>query len=158
MAEYLSSEKTKFIFVAEDCTAVVPRVVYDVQSNTFVGFTSHLKSGLSAVNAFSTESFAELKDWFHTSSQSHLINLHMVQPIGRGPIPCSSFLLSAYGTDNRFSGQDIIMRWISIVNRCEDEGVNPCKSSDTKKSLLSTFCAIKLSTKSTNKRTFFSNF
>ena len=123
MAEYLSSEAMKFIFAAEDCTAVVPRVVYDVQSNTFVGFTSHLKNGLPAVNAFSTESFAELKDWFQTSTQSRLLNLHMIQPIGCGPIPCSSFLLSAYGTDNCFSGQDIILRRITIVNQCEIEGV-----------------------------------
>jgi hypothetical protein len=39
----------------------LPRVVYDVQSNTFVGFTSHLENDLPAVNAFSAESFAELK-------------------------------------------------------------------------------------------------
>ena len=123
MSEYLSSEKTKFIFAAEDCTAVVCRIVYDVHSNTFVGFASALRNGLPTINAFSTESFTELENWFQAATQSHLLNLHMIQPIGHGPVPCSSFLLSAYGTDNCFSGQYIIMRWISIVNHCENKGV-----------------------------------
>jgi len=38
MPNYLPLQKAKFIFAAEDCTAVVPKIIYDVPLNTFIGF------------------------------------------------------------------------------------------------------------------------
>jgi hypothetical protein len=62
MPDYLSLQKTKFIFAAEDCTAVVPKIIYDVPLNTFIGFAPHLEDGSPQINAFSTESFSELEN------------------------------------------------------------------------------------------------
>jgi hypothetical protein len=73
MSDYLSSQKTKFIFAAEDCTAVVPQIIYDAHSNTFIGFALSLENGLPQINNFSTESFSELENWFCTSTKSHFL-------------------------------------------------------------------------------------
>lgn len=123
MSDYLSLQKTNFIFASEDCTGVVPRIVYNVQSNSFIGFVPHLEDGLPQINAFSTESFAKLENWFDTLNKSYLLNIHMVQPINLSSISCSPFLLSAYGTDNQFKTIDILMRWMSMVNQCDKKGV-----------------------------------
>jgi hypothetical protein len=123
MFDYISSQNINFVFVSEDCTSVVPRIIYDVQLDTFIGFTPHLDDGLPQVNSFSTDSFAELEVWFETLKKSHLLNLCMIQPINSSSTACSPFVLSAFGTDNQFNTQDILMRWMSIVNRCDKENV-----------------------------------
>ncbi len=123
MADHLLSQKTKFIFAAEDCTAVVPRIVYDVQANTFIGFTPYLEDGLPQINAFSTESFSELENWFNTLTKSHFLNLQMIQPINLNGASCSPFLLSAYGSDNHFTTEDILTKWMNIIHRCNEKDV-----------------------------------
>ena len=123
MVDYLASQKTKFVFAAEDCTAVIPRIVFDSKTNTFVGFTSSLENGIPKISSFSTESFSELENWFNTSTKSHLLNLQMIQPINLNNAPGPSFILSSYGTDNQFKTDDILMKWITIVNRCNEKDV-----------------------------------
>ena len=79
MYDYLSWKRSKFVFAAEDCTSVIPKITYNVHSNTFTGFTPPLKDGLPQVNTFSTESFSELEHWSSTLPISNLLNIHMVQ-------------------------------------------------------------------------------
>ena len=114
---------SQFVFAEEDCTSVIPKVTYDATLNSFIGFVPPLKNGLPQVNTFSTESFAVLENWFSTLAKSHLLNVHMIQPITLTSNTCSPFLLSAYGTDSRFKTRDIIMRWIYIINECKNKGI-----------------------------------
>lgn len=123
MADYLASQQTNFVFAAEDCTAVVPRIVFDPKTNTFVGFTSSLENGIPKINSFSTESFSELENWFDTSTKSHLLNLQIIQPIKSINIPGPPFILSCYGTDNQFKTDDILMKWMNMINRCCEQKV-----------------------------------
>lgn len=119
LSDFRLCQKTKFIFLSEDCTGVVPRIEYDVHSNTFIGFSPRLADGLPQTNSFSTESFNKLDDWFETLKKSHLLNFHMAQPISLVPSSCSTFILSAYGSDNEFMTLDILMRWTNIINQCD---------------------------------------
>ncbi|CAF4702834.1 unnamed protein product [Rotaria socialis] len=118
MCDYLSLQKTNFIFASEDCTGVIPQIIYNVPSNTFIDFVPHLEDGLPKINTFSTESFSKFENWFGTLNKSHLLNLHMVQPINLDLKSCAPFILSAYGTDNHFTTLDILMRWMTIINQC----------------------------------------
>ena len=101
----------------------MPRIEYDVHSNTFIGFSPRLADGLPQINSFSTESFNKLDDWFETLKKSHLLNFHMAQPISLVPSSCSTFILSAYGSDNEFMTLDILMRWTNIINQCDRKGI-----------------------------------
>ncbi|CAF4892980.1 unnamed protein product, partial [Rotaria socialis] len=118
MSDYISSKKLKFVYAAEDCTSVIPKIAYNTRSNNFAGFVPPLKGCLPQINTFSTESFAELQHWFCIVSMSHLLNVHMIQPATSTSDSCAPFLLSAYGTDNCFTAQDIVLRWVNIVNEC----------------------------------------
>lgn len=123
MTDYLTSQGTSFIFAAEDCTAVVPRIVFDTRTNMFVGFVLSLKDGIPIIDSYTTESFCELEQWFDTSSKSYLINLQMIQPINLNNVEGAPFILSCYGTDNKFTTEDILMKWVHMVNRCYDKKV-----------------------------------
>ncbi|CAF3644096.1 unnamed protein product, partial [Rotaria sp. Silwood2] len=45
----------------------------------------------------------------------------MIQPINPNGVSCSSFLLAAYGTDNQFTTEDTLMKWMSVVNHCNEK-------------------------------------
>lgn len=123
MSDYLASQKTDLIFVAEDYTAVVPRIIHDIKANAFIGFTPLLENGIPKVNSFSTDSFSELESWFNTLTISNLLKLQMIQPINLNGLSSSSFVLSSYGTDNQFTTEDILMKWMNIVNQCNEKKV-----------------------------------
>ena len=82
MNKYMNEINSKFAFCGEDCTSTLRRIIFDVRSNSFVGFTPPLnKNGMPHVQYFQTDSIEDLKSWFEEQEMSHLLNLHMIQPI-----------------------------------------------------------------------------
>ena len=60
---YFNSIQATLGFVAEDATAVVPKITYDTTSDTFVGFALPLdKRGLPIIKTYSTKSFNIFED------------------------------------------------------------------------------------------------
>ena len=117
--------KRKFIlndksiaFCAEDCTSVIPTVTCNAASNTHVGFSLPLSNGLPVCKYFQAESLAKLEHRFSSMDKSTLLNVHMVQPIMSKRKSSAPFILSAYGTNNKYTSIDIICRWISIFEQC----------------------------------------
>ena len=113
---YLNSMNCKFIFLSEDCSAIIPRVEYDANSDMFNGFVTQFFDGVPSQNGFHCSTFEELKYLFENTPIASLVNIHCIQPI-----PSSSFtvtpspiVLSAYGTDNKLTAIDILKRWIMI--------------------------------------------
>ena len=114
----LDLNKIKYAFCSEDCTAVVPRVTYYVSSNSFIDFSLPLTDGLPMNRYFQTGSLAQLEIWFSDIEKSKLLNLHMIQPIPHIGEIASPLILSAYGTDSKYTYLDIIRRWIWIYEEC----------------------------------------
>ena len=121
--QHLVSNQSKFVFGAEDCTAITPRIVYDSRSNAFVGLSPPLLDGFPQIKYYSTDSFQELKSWFTTKNRSTLLNIHTVQPLGSQATNLSPYLLSAYGTDGRYTSNDIIARWIDMFEKFRVKGI-----------------------------------
>ena len=61
--QYLVSKRSEYVFCEEDCTVVVPKIVYDSRSNTFIGFSLPLSNGYSQIEYYSTNSFQQLENW-----------------------------------------------------------------------------------------------
>ncbi|CAF4571727.1 unnamed protein product, partial [Didymodactylos carnosus] len=51
----------RYGFMSEDCTGVIRKIEYDSATNTFIGFSAPLISGLPSNKHFRTDSFDELK-------------------------------------------------------------------------------------------------
>ena len=123
LKRHLASADTDIPFCSEDCTAVVSEVSYDANSNSFVGFSLPLDNGLPIREYYRTESLAQLKNWFATVDKSNLLNIHMVQPIASIGQKSSPFIVSAYGTNSRYTSLDILRRWIWIFEQCLGQGI-----------------------------------
>lgn len=107
----------KYAFCGEDCTAIVPKVSYDYRSNSFVGFSLPLKNGFPHCQFYSTDSFDQLESWHNEVEKSTLLNVHVVQALNpSGQIKLPPFLLSAYGTDNKYKANDVLNRWSRIFD------------------------------------------
>ncbi|CAF1407076.1 unnamed protein product, partial [Rotaria sordida] len=106
-----------------DCTAIIPKVTYDINSNSFVGFSLPLDEGRPITDHYRTESFAQLESWFSSVDKSTLLNIHMIQPITSTEQTSSPIILSAYGTNSKYTSIDIIRRWIWIFDECLAKGI-----------------------------------
>ncbi|CAF3216555.1 unnamed protein product [Rotaria sp. Silwood2] len=120
---HLSLTNTNIAFCSEDCTAIIPKVAYDINSNSFVGFSLPLDVGRPITDHYRTESFAQLESWFSSVDKSTLLNIHMIQPITSTEQTSSPIILSAYGTNSKYTSIDIIRRWIWIFDECLAKGI-----------------------------------
>ncbi|CAF1291390.1 unnamed protein product [Rotaria magnacalcarata] len=117
LSAHTNSLKTNIAFAAEGCTAVIKKISYDSLTNSFVGLVPHLNDGIPTTLHYQTDSFKKLREWFSTEDRSDLINIHMIQPITNMQIAPNPFLLSAFGTNNKYEAIDIIRRWIWVFEQ-----------------------------------------
>jgi hypothetical protein len=124
LKKHLGSAGAHFTFLSEDCTGVVKRISYDAKTNSFVGFSPPLdQDGLPRQCHYRTDSFNQLKQWFVEEARSSLLNIHVAQPITVPGRQISSYLLSAYGTNNKFDMRHILLRWLKMIEECSERGI-----------------------------------
>ncbi|CAF1456819.1 unnamed protein product [Rotaria sordida] len=73
---YLDSIGSNFIFISEDCSAIIPRVEYNSTSNDFNGFVTQMIDGKPIENYFQCNTFEELKYMFENIPQATLVNAY----------------------------------------------------------------------------------
>ncbi|CAF1651111.1 unnamed protein product [Rotaria sordida] len=78
---YLSSYQCQYVFMSEDCSAIIPRVEYDSTFNIFNGLVIPVLNGVPTENSSQFNSFDDLKHAIETTPRSNLVNVHLVQPI-----------------------------------------------------------------------------
>jgi hypothetical protein len=124
MEEHFRSIDVKYTYASEDCTGVIRKISYDAKSNSFVGFSSPLDgNGMPQQLRYQTDSFNQLRKWFNEETLSTLLNVHVVQPISIDGHYDSAYLLSAYGTDNKFKMDHVLLRWLRMIEECGKRGI-----------------------------------
>lgn len=124
LKNYMESFNCTYAFIGEDCTSIVPKVHYDVHSNCFIGFNLPLRNGFPSTRCFSTNSLAELETWYNKIDKASLLNVHVVQPLRPlNSTSLPSFILSAYGTNGKFTARDILQRWLKIFDFCLERNI-----------------------------------
>ncbi|CAF4031753.1 unnamed protein product, partial [Rotaria sp. Silwood1] len=121
LLNYSNKINCSYVYASEDCTAVISKIHYDVESNSFIGFCPELKNGIPSIRQYQTDDFFELEKWFDIVKKSTLVNIHTVQPITRERSP--PFLLSAFGTDNQTTSISILCRWLFIYEKCHTNNI-----------------------------------
>ncbi|CAF3439445.1 unnamed protein product [Rotaria socialis] len=122
---YLDSIQCQFVFLSEDCSAIIPRVEYDSTLNSFNGFVTPIADGKPVENAFNCQSFEEFKHLIETKPRANLVNVHLLQPISDSNlyVTPSATVLSAYGTDNKITAIDILKRWLMIYQELHSRNI-----------------------------------
>lgn len=83
----LNTLQCNFIFISEDCSAIIPRIEYDSSANVFNGFVTPIVDGTPRRNSYQCTSFEELQRVFENVPASKLVNVHVIQLIPGSNVP-----------------------------------------------------------------------
>lgn len=110
LANYLEVVKSpNYVFLSEDASGVVQKVVYDAYSNQLVGLVVPLNEATGIPKAFLFEATtAEEIEKHLKMPQSTLVYIIVAQPLTAGAAP---FILQIFGTNNTFNTHDVLNRW-----------------------------------------------
>lgn len=107
---YLDKIKSPhWVWLSEDGSGIVPKVVYDVNTNKLVGLNLPINesTGMPINSEYMARNLHEIEKHME-KSRSHLVYIVMAQPIKPNSPP---FVLQIFGTDNRFSTLNVLKRW-----------------------------------------------
>lgn len=110
LAEYLDNLKaTKVIWLSEDATAIVSKVVYDPSTNQMVGIVLPIDKSTGCPISFSYLAVdAETIKQYLLKDKSNLLYLVMAQPLDEKIPP---FVVQIFGSANKFDTTDVVNRW-----------------------------------------------
>jgi len=101
---------------------LISRIDYDGETDRCVGFVlpSNSTTGLPDVNAYKADSFEAIRTMFTTSTIAKYAYVYMAQPLCQQTPP---FCLACIGTDNKFDGKQVMLRWNYIYTECKKQGI-----------------------------------
>lgn len=104
------SNYPKSVFLSEDASGVVQRVVFESRTNQLVGLVLPLsgESGMPQLLSFDPSSAEEIKRCVELNQLSKLVYIVVAQPLQINALP---FILQIFGTTNRFKAMDVHKRW-----------------------------------------------
>jgi hypothetical protein len=79
------------------------------------------------MNRFQINSYIALEQWFQEVARSTSINAHLIESLleeTKSSVPSRPCILSAYGTNNKFSAVDLLRKWIYIYNEYKQRNIN----------------------------------
>lgn len=122
--EYLQERNLPlYVWLSEDATRITGRVQYDSAYNQLVGFNLPLNDdGMPVSFSYMARSAKEIEQHYkQNKGTSQLIYVIMAQPLQDRAPP---FCLCLYGTDNKFSCQNVLARWNIIKKSLLECGIS----------------------------------
>lgn len=97
------------IWISEDATRITGKIEYDEYTNKLVGFVLPLENRCPQTDTYYIATSAKaMINYYNTSTKANYAYVIMAQSIDdRAP----SFCVSIFGTDSRFTHDDVIKRW-----------------------------------------------
>lgn len=99
-------------WLSEDGSGIVPKVEYDTLNSQLVGQVLPIdgKTGIPIKHAYVVKSAADIESFLKDTSinKATLVYIVMAQPLKQNVPP---FVLSVFGTDNKFKADQVLQRW-----------------------------------------------
>lgn len=109
------------VWLSEDATRITGRIQYDSASNQLVGFVlPSNKQRLPISGTYEATSARKIQESFETGTISSLAYVIIAQSLAHN---ASSFCFSIFGTDNKFFYDDVLKRWVYIVESLRKQGI-----------------------------------
>lgn len=104
----------KKVFLSEDASGIVKKIVYDSRNNQLIGLVLPLngKNGMPQTLNFQAKSAETIKQYMDMP-QSTLVYIVVAQPLEENGIP---FILQIFGTNNVFKTEHVLKRWKHTVD------------------------------------------
>lgn len=98
------------VWISEDASGIVNRVSYDSVTNQLVGLVlpTSKTTGMPISFSFTPNSVDDMEQQIKLNPKTTLVYLVLAQPIMDNVPP---FILQVFGTDNRFTSDNVLMRW-----------------------------------------------
>lgn len=117
-------EVTDFcVCLSEDATRIQGKVEYHHKTNQLVGFVlpTNAQNGLPIPFTYRARNFEEIFQHFSGGNTiATFLNVVMAQPTAKN-IP--AFCLLIFGSDNRYSAQDVVKRWKYVSNELKKRDI-----------------------------------
>lgn len=114
LVHYLETVKAKkYVWLSEDASGVVAKVEFDSKSNQMIGLVlpSNPSTGMPIPFSYLARSECEIQSNMK-KNKSSLVYIVLAQPLMKNTPP---FILQLFGTNNRFSANDVLNRWKHTV-------------------------------------------
>lgn len=108
------TESPKAVFLSEDGSGVVQKVVYDTHTNQMIGLVLPFDetNGMPQTFSFKAKSEEDMRNYMKLP-QSSLVYIVVAQPLQRNS---PAFILQIFGTDSKFDSGHVLKRWKYTVN------------------------------------------
>lgn len=100
----------KSVFLSEDGSGILKKVVYDPKSNQLTGLVLPMneKNGMPIIYSFKATS-AEMIKKHMEEPHANLVYIIVAQTLNENAEP---FILQMFGTDNKFETSSVLKRWM----------------------------------------------
>lgn len=107
----------KSVFLSEDATGIVQKVIYDARSNQLIGLVLPLNdlNGMPKMFSFGAQSAEQIEKYMQLP-QCTLVYLIVAQSLKVGVPP---FILQIFGSSNKFETVDVLKRWTNTIAELE---------------------------------------
>lgn len=115
LRDYLERSNSPLsVFLSEDGSGIVKKIVYDTKTNQLVGLVLPFNetNGMPKLFSFEAKSAEDIQKYVQLP-QSHLVYIICAQPLKENVPP---FILQIFGTDNKFKSEDVLKRWSYTVS------------------------------------------
>lgn len=115
LSNYLDHHKTtRYVWLSEDATAIISKVIYDPATNQLVGLVLPTNKVTGCPTSFSyLAQNAEMIKKHLEERRSTVVYLVMAQPLDERVPP---YVVQLFGSDNRFDTEDVVKRWKFTVD------------------------------------------
>lgn len=109
------------VWISEDATRITGKVQYDPRFNQISGFTLPLnEQGVPVCDSYPATYSKEIEDYFKTGTTANYAYVIMAQPLQDG---VTAFCLAFFGSDNRFTAEDVLRRWQWMKEQAAEHGI-----------------------------------
>ncbi|CAG9773365.1 unnamed protein product [Ceutorhynchus assimilis] len=111
------------VIISEDQTAIVKRVRYNPTTNQLVGCVPKISkiNGFPLENQYKVNSVKYIKNSIENTDCSNNAYVYMAQPLVDGAL---AFCISIFGSDNRFTSEDVLHRWKYISDEAKKRNIS----------------------------------
>lgn len=123
LSEHLNrTHSPRAVFLSEDGTGVICKVVYDSRTNQLVGIVIPLDSttGIPKKMYIAATTEEEIKKIMQLAQSTH-IYVVIAQPLSKN---APSFVLQIYGVNNQFQASDVLKRWKHTVSELKKVNID----------------------------------
>lgn len=112
---------SKVLFISEDGTKITSRIRYDIERDQIIGLCPDFnENGMPLVDSFSATSPDAIHQYLKKYQKSSIVYVILATPIAQKTL---SFNLLSFGTNNKFSIEEVLLRWAVMEREMQKAGL-----------------------------------